>query len=332
MGIINKQILEEIIASRAKLDTSRIPGFVRDMFSAVEEATIQNTSVQDGDNAERKVEVVQNFREAWRYAEENPVGSLNLLSLTEIAGRIEPLYRAPGQTYSEIRAGSSARLTGGHTAPVDRSRISAHLERVMETVKDAQMHPVEEAIFDYFHLIRIQPFENGNKRTANIVMNSLLRENGFLPISIAEAKVADFKDYLEGAIEGFRTAEGNSPLVKNYAYNHPDFRQRQFYDFLARIELGNLRCAENKLAGLQGYEISFVSASPSAEYALKRKIATHIAARGLVGQVRLNEPQKKIFVTAEIPYATLARMVAESNGINKYNITATNDEAGKTKH
>jgi len=318
MAILKKELLQEIDESKKKIDTSRVPSFLNEMFAHLREQTIQNSALQDGDNAEKKEEVLKNYREAWGYGDKNCPGKLDLIYLTEIAGRVEPELREPLQKYAGLRK-EIRQFRGGYVPPVDEERIRTHLERLFKAEKEMNLHPVERAIFDYFHLIRIQPFFNGNKRTAGIVMNNLLKTKGYLPISIPNKQVPEFESYLMGAIEGFRDV-GSNAEEKLTPYIKPDFGQMQFYSFLGRKELSALRGAQNRLAGLQTYNIELKEDSPGAGYALKHQITQYFRAKDLPSHVRVEKRGKTIQVIGEIPMRTLEQMIGRTRGIKNYEI------------
>lgn len=321
MKLLKPELLRKIDIAKSKLDQSKIPNFIGEMFRHMQDQTIENTSMQDGDNRERRVEVIQNFKNAWEYGMQNCPDKLDFLYLTEIAGRVEPTLRVPGQTYADFRK-EIRQFLGGYVPPADRGRIVSHLERMEKSEEIANFHPVERAIFDYFHLIRIQPFFNGNKRTSGIVMNTSLRKEGFLPISISNDQVPDFESYLIGAIDGFRELGAGNNLEDTVPYLKPDFKQLQFYDFLGRKELCALTCAENNMAGLNAYTVSLRDNGPSTEYALKHKIRDYFKARGLPSEVRLDKSEKEIKVIGEIPMRTLELLVSKTHGVKNFSVEA----------
>jgi len=324
MGILKREILRDIEQAKTKLDTSKIPQFTQEVFKNTEEQCMENVALQDSDNAERGKAVLSSFRDAWKYGMANFEGNWDLLYLTEVAGRVEPGLRVAGQTtYAELRS-QIRQFRGGYVPPVDRERILKNLDRTLLVSQAGDLAPVERAIFEYFHLIRIQPFLNGNKRTANIVMNGRLSANGLLPICVSPRQVPEFESYLVGAIEGFKETESQGDTEELVAYTHPDFRQRQFFDFLGRRELCSLRCAENQMSGLTTYTLNLHYSSPAAEYSLKHGIDRYFRAKGLTYQVRASSKDKTIVVTGEIPIRTLQQLAERTPGIKKCKIKVAN--------
>ncbi len=319
MNLISHELLREIDQSKKRLDKSKVTNYLEEMFRHLEEETIHNVSIQDKDNQARKNEVISNFRKAWKYSEDNFHGPFNLMHLTDIAARVEPCLKIPGRDYADFRKGVVG-FPCGYVPPADGERIRVHLERMLETSKNEKMHPVESAVYHYFHLSRIQPLENGNKRTANIIMNSILREGGYLPVSIALEQTGQLERYFVGALRGFREMDSKNKVDKLFAYKNADIKQSQFFDFLARIELTELKCSENRLAGLHHYEINYETKDNAAAYTLKHKLRNYFKSQGMLGQVKLNERKRRIEVTGEIPYHQLERSVKDVHGIRRFEI------------
>ncbi len=319
MAILKKELLNEIERARARLDTSKIPQFTQEVFKNMEQQCMENTALQDKDNEERGVQVLSDFKKAWKFGMENFQTNWDLLYLTDIAGRVEPSMRARNQEYAELRT-QIRQFRGGYVPPADRTRIMTHLDRMLEVSKNEKLTPLERALFEYFHLIRIQPFFNGNKRTANIVMNGRLNAEGLLPICVPNKQVPEFESYIIGAIEGFREAGAVGDARDLVPYLRPDFKQRQFFDFLARRELCALRSAENQMAGLTTYNLHFDCNNPATEYRLKHDIVGYFVAKKLPSQVRLHAKEKVMTIIGEIPIRTLQQIVGKSPGIRSYEL------------
>lgn len=318
MRIISSDLLKKIDESKQKLDNSKVPLFIGDMFSNLTQKVIENASFQDADNKERRKEVIYNFKNGWSYAQKNYSKEFNLVYLTELAGRVEPVLHVPYQSYADYRD-SSAVLKNLATPPIDKERIMTHLNRTIDSINKMNMHPLEEAIFLYLHLIRIQPFANGNKRTANIVMNTKLNKEGFLPISINPAENNIFLDYLSGAIEGFNesNSRSNNPLD---SYINPCRFQQQFYDFLSKKELQFMKCAENMMEGLNQYDVNILKGGKEEMFMLKHIVDAYFRSRKQIGQVRTIGNQN-LNITGDIPLQTLEKILNENLPRRKIKIT-----------
>jgi hypothetical protein len=318
--ILSDKLLEKIDTAKTKLDDARLEEFVRTMFGSLVHDAIVNSSVQDGDNAERKNEVIKNFEEAWKYGHCNYRGEFDLVILTDIAGRIEPMHQEHGQKYAKLRS-TKANLSWKnlyYIPPVDEVRVREHLERMTQALNSMDLHPVEEALFLYFHITRIQPFENGNKRTANTMMNLTLLYHGFPPLSILPSEKPIFESYLVNAINGFRNVGSDNDGVDAYLTTNNDISQ--FYEFMGRKELNELVVAQNTLAGVNWYVIPLDVQQPGAYYAAKKSIDSWFRARGAPHQVQLSLNEKKIEVLGDIPESTLHSILDGIRGVRKYAI------------
>ena len=67
-----------------------------------------------------------------------------------------------------------------------------------------------KAIEAHYQLVTIHPFVDGNGRTARLLLNSILLENGYMPIII---RTIDRRRYLS-ALETYQTKENSEPYYK----------------------------------------------------------------------------------------------------------------------
>ncbi len=67
-----------------------------------------------------------------------------------------------------------------------------------------------KAIEAHYRLVTIHPFVDGNGRTARLLLNSMLLENGYMPIII---RTIDRRRYLS-ALETYQTKENSEPYYK----------------------------------------------------------------------------------------------------------------------
>jgi Fic family protein len=80
---------------------------------------------------------------------------------------------------------------------------SAKLPKLMETLeawlRDNDLHPVDKAIQAHYQLVTIHPFVDGNGRTARLLMNLLLMQQGYPPIIVAPKHRLKYINSLEKA-------------------------------------------------------------------------------------------------------------------------------------
>lgn len=332
MGILNKEFLKFVDEAKSRLDDRKLDLLVQQMFSNLNQESIIYSSIQDADNAQRKEEVVHNFREAWELGKKIYTGEFTMVLLTEIAGRVEPCLREPRQDYASLRIGATSLPGISYYPPSDNARIRQDLERMFKVLEQEDLHPVEEAVFLYFHLVRIQPFDNGNKRTASAVMNLTLAHNGLPTIYVTPHERSTYATLLKAAIDGFR---GQRAIIETDlengvgSYTHPDYQQEGFYAYLGKKVLDGLVMAEDKLKRLNKYDVSVSAKSPGALYTVKRRISSWFNRREAVYQVQLDKKRGNLKVVGNISYEVLDTIIRKGNGI-KYSISTVeeNNEPG----
>nr|WP_093339978.1 Fic family protein [Salibacterium halotolerans] len=88
----------------------------------------------------------------------------------------------------------NVRISGSQHHPPHFLQVQDEVEQLIkwyEENKD-QLHPVELAALFHFKLVYIHPFSDGNGRTARLMMNLILMQNGYPP---AVVKAEDEKRY-----------------------------------------------------------------------------------------------------------------------------------------
>ena len=60
-----------------------------------------------------------------------------------------------------------------------------------------ELHPLELAAWAHWKLVRIHPFQDGNGRTARIIMNYILHKNGYAMIDIKTKEKQQYFSALE---------------------------------------------------------------------------------------------------------------------------------------
>ena len=77
-------------------------------------------------------------------------------------------------------------ISGSRYRPPDFLQVPSEMQRLMEwyALAKPSLHPVEAAALLHFHLARINPFADGNGRTARLLMNLSLMSDGYPPAII----------------------------------------------------------------------------------------------------------------------------------------------------
>jgi Fic family protein len=84
-------------------------------------------------------------------------------------------------------------ITGTTYRPLDNQyQIKEALEKTIFAIEKIE-HPLEKALTAILMISYIQPFEDGNKRTARILGNAILMAYGFCPLSYRSINESDYK-------------------------------------------------------------------------------------------------------------------------------------------
>jgi hypothetical protein len=318
MRFLKPELIDRIESAKDSIDTGRLNLFAQELFQNITKQTAEFAATTDEDNKQRSKEVVENYLNAWYYASEKQDGRYSRALMTDIAGLLEPSQRSPLQTYAEFRETEAYGWKDvKYCPPAGKDRVMAHIDRMERVLLSGPLHPIEEGAFTFFHIARIQPFEMANKRTANIMMNSLFNFYGFAPIIFTDQQ--EYRKALARAAKGFRI-DGSETSDPMYPYLNPGREQSEFMNYLARLELRQLLVAEDLLCGLNIYDIEMDSKDPGNYYIAKRKIDSWFRSNPKENKIQLLGKQGKLKVIGNIPERTLKRILDEIPGIRRYNI------------
>lgn len=85
-------------------------------------------------------------------------------------------------------------ITGTKYQPLDNQfQIQEALDKTMCVLNDSQAHPIFKAFVAVVMISYIQPFEDGNKRTARLLGNALLLAHNYCPLSYRSVDEGDYK-------------------------------------------------------------------------------------------------------------------------------------------
>ena len=106
----------------------------------------------------------------------------------------------------------AVRITGtGYIPPKDIYEIKSVLNNILQEQEKFE-NPLEQAIFLHCNIAKIQPFIDGNKRTARMLESIVMMNNGLIPVYSAAEK--DILHYRKGLISFYET--GDYSLYKDY--------------------------------------------------------------------------------------------------------------------
>jgi len=132
------------------------------------------------------------------------IKNMHQLVLKGIADRIAGKYRQV-----------NVRIVGASHTPPDHLHVGGHMAALEQWYKGEaqQMHAIERAAHLHTRFVEIHPFEDGNGRTARLLLNFELMKNGYPP-AIIESN--NRKAYYS-ALDDFCTENKTQPFSKMVA-------------------------------------------------------------------------------------------------------------------
>ena len=116
-----------------------------------------------------------------------------LLSVHEIYFRdTKPYIAGKYKTAQNRITGSAFETTPPKSVPTDIKLYFKEYEKLKK-----ELHPLELAAWAHWKLARIHPFQDGNGRTARIIMNFILHKNGYAMIDIKTKEKQQYFSALE---------------------------------------------------------------------------------------------------------------------------------------
>ncbi|XP_038646302.1 protein adenylyltransferase FICD [Scyliorhinus canicula] len=93
----------------------------------------------------------------------------------------------------------------GHHIPPHPRDVERQMQELVEWLNSEEamsLHPVEFAALAHYKLVYIHPFVDGNGRTARLLMNLILMQAGFPPVTIRKEQRAEYYSAIDLANEG----------------------------------------------------------------------------------------------------------------------------------
>lgn len=93
----------------------------------------------------------------------------------------------------------------GHHIPPHPHDLQRHMEELVQWLNSEealQLHPVEYAALAHYKLVYVHPFVDGNGRTSRLLMNLVLMQAHYPPITIRKEQRAEYYAALDTANEG----------------------------------------------------------------------------------------------------------------------------------
>ncbi|XP_028314161.1 protein adenylyltransferase FICD [Gouania willdenowi] len=93
----------------------------------------------------------------------------------------------------------------GHHIPPHPQDLQRHMQELVQWLnaeETLQLHPVEYAALAHYKLVYVHPFVDGNGRTSRLLMNLVLMQARYPPITIRKEQRAEYYTALDTANEG----------------------------------------------------------------------------------------------------------------------------------
>lgn len=99
----------------------------------------------------------------------------------------------------------SSQVFVGHHVPPHPADVPRHMRELVQWLNSddtLQLHPVEFAALAHYKLVYVHPFVDGNGRTSRLLMNLVLMQANYPPITIRKEHRAEYYAALDTANEG----------------------------------------------------------------------------------------------------------------------------------
>lgn len=159
-------------------------------YSLLETERLFKDSQEAQGKTKEEAQMLLNHKEALRFivAEPDYVQPLTLRSIEDIHSILAQNLHVNRHLRSH-RVG----ITGTNYRPLDNEFQIREAMQAMCTLINGKTEPYEKALLALLLLSYIQPFEDGNKRTARIISNALLLAHRHCPLSYRSVDALDYK-------------------------------------------------------------------------------------------------------------------------------------------
>ncbi|XP_048858551.1 protein adenylyltransferase FICD [Brienomyrus brachyistius] len=128
------------------------------------------------------------------------VGSVTIDDILEIHRRV--LGHADPVEAGRLR---TTQVFVGHHIPPHPRDLERHMTELVQWLNSEEafnLHPVEFAALAHYKLVYVHPFSDGNGRTSRLLMNLVLMQARYPPITIRKEQRAEYYGALDAANEG----------------------------------------------------------------------------------------------------------------------------------
>ncbi|CAL1535776.1 unnamed protein product [Lymnaea stagnalis] len=165
--------------------------------------SIVETRLAVGGKSLREQNEVLGLDSALSYINSTLVGRVGRLTLqdildvhTRVLGHVDPLEAGIFRT---------TQVYVGDFTPPPACDLREHMNQLIEWLNSEEglaLHPIEFAALAHYRLVAIHPFYDGNGRTSRLLMNLILMQAGFPPVSIEVSDRLTYYETLQQANDG----------------------------------------------------------------------------------------------------------------------------------
>lgn len=160
-------------------------------YSLIETETLIKENVEAPGHTKSEAQMILNHKKALDYIIENPKNFKNI-TLAKIENLHQLLTFDLGIS-KNIRK-TLVGITGTNYKPLDNQyQITEALKDLISILNNKKLHPLTKSLSTLALISYIQPFEDGNKRTARILSNAVLIAHNYCPLSYRSVDENDYK-------------------------------------------------------------------------------------------------------------------------------------------
>lgn len=171
-------------------------------LTLMETKVVLEDGISIGGKALREIYEVINHKKAFRYVKQCVKEGLQLDEIL-----IKDIHSLVMENIIDggIYRNEEVVISGASHTPPARNEMYIQIKNFFaDLMYKKDFNPIELAAWTHGEFVRIHPFQDGNGRTARLIMNYQLMSCGFLPISIAKENRLDYYKALDKyATEGF---------------------------------------------------------------------------------------------------------------------------------
>ncbi len=250
-------------------------------------------------------DIKHNTQQIWDWAIDNYPGWVDHDFIKGIAARFEPKLNSFGYRRDNVR------LKGFNYIPPRWEKVPDRMHMVVDGIAGLS-HPIEQAIYAHLNIARVQPFLDGNKRTARLVQNVVLHQANFPPILIYGGEKDDYLHHFEDACEGHKkmeTSNDNEYISEG---------ERRFYRYLLGKEAASLESLYSHLCDRRNYRVDVQYKERGCMFTLKRVLKSYFDKSNKKASVRIQG--NVLDVRGDVSQAKLSELLETNNGYKKLDI------------